>query len=280
MSRSKKYSPIKALTIILLSVFCFSGIPFFLKSYYQNLLSKKQRNDAYFIRDIVQIGPVKEALKTKHLAELLQLSKNKPTNLFQLDVRKGEALLLNSGIIKEAKLSLSPPHTLVIDYVIREPVAYLADYSNIVVDRQGYIFPLSPYLTPKKLTEFYLGIEIRPFQCGKIDHEKMKTALALYDLLMHPKNDRFRLVGIDVSRLEPTSSAQREIIVTLEEEVSGKFPKRYLRLTEDHYREQISYFLNLREPAFSESLIVDLRMFPDAYLTPIGRALPKVAERS
>lgn len=225
-------------------------------------------NGNYNIRTIVQKGPVKEALKTVHLCELLQLSRDHPSNLISFDLRRGEELLLSSGVISSAHLSKKMPDCLEVDYSIREPVAFLADYSNTVLDENGVIFSLQPYLTPKILPKLYLGIQIEPFVFGRIKDKKMKVALKVLKLLSQfNQNKSIFLDQIDVSNITASSMGQQEIVVSFFETLGEESYIRYLRLSKDNYEEEFLHFLNLKAMNLPKNLVVDMRLFPNAYLT-------------
>lgn len=113
------------------------------KKHRRSLLS----DEKYRIVSIVQTGPEKEALKTACLAELLGLSSDQPTQLYAFNLKKGEAKLLASPLIASARLKRLPPSTLYIDYEVRKPIAWLADYKNTAIDASGHLFPVTPFST-------------------------------------------------------------------------------------------------------------------------------------
>lgn len=270
MTRTKKLKPLTAILFIALSVVFISGVPFFLWNGLGSKMKLSKNDEQYQIKSIVQKGPVKEALKTLHLTELLKLSVNQPQNLVAFDIHRGEELLLSSGVMSSVKLTKKMPDTLEIDYSIRKPIAFLADYSNTVLDENGVIFPLRPYFTPKILPKFYLGVQIEPFIYGKINQDKMKTALDVFHLISkyNPHKGIF-LEQIDVSNINSKSLGKQEIVVTFYETLGGESYIRYLRLSKENYEEEYTHFLNLKAMNLPKNLVVDLRMFPNAYLTPI-----------
>lgn len=268
MSRTKNKLPLsRAITYIVVSVAVCSGVPAFIKKSYQLRNQQISKNPLYFITNIAQTGPVKEAIKTEHLAELLGLSVDKPQNLFAFDLSAGEKRLFQSGVIKQARLSKEPPNTLVVDYVVREPLAYIADYSNLVIDEEGTTFPLTPYFTPKILPSIYLGIKIIPLSYGKLADEKFKIALDILEFFKKLDLKKVTLQKIDVSNIRANTIGKQEIIVVLTEELGGERFARYLRLTPENYIEEIEHYLNLKQMGMSGDLIIDLRLLPNAYLT-------------
>lgn len=140
------------------------------------VLSTQRTKDAAFVlRRIIQTGPQKEALKTEYLAEWLGLCSDLPCNvkhftphsvekqtsgaftqlkqgLFsraRYNCRLAKQRLLKSPLISRAEVKWIKPETLYIDYTIRQPIAWLEDYDNIVFDKEGFPFPLPLFLLPR-----------------------------------------------------------------------------------------------------------------------------------
>lgn len=268
MLRGKKLKAPVALLWIVLSIFVFSGIPFFYLKFYNVRQNFYKKQSQYQIRSIVQKGPVKEALKTLHLTEILGLSTDEPQNLISYDLKRGEELLLGSSVISGVNLRKILPDTLEIDYETRRPIAYLKDYSNTVIDSKGVIFPLSPYFTPKVLPKIYLGISIEPFMFGRIKNEKMKIALEVLELVSKLNANKNLFVDcVDVSKINAKSLGKQEIVLTFYENLGEESYIRYLRLSKENYEQEFIHFLNLKAMNLPKNLVVDLRLFPNAYLT-------------
>lgn len=227
----------------------------------------KRQNETYKITAIVQTGPEKEALKTSYLAELLSLSVDHPINLYAFDLKKGEEKLLTSPLIARAKIKRIPPGTLYIDYETRKPIAWLSDYRNVGIDREGYIFPITPFFSPKELPEIYLGLP--PFATPEdrfgrkgglwqtpLRNRYLSLAFEILQFLEgSPWREGLRLKRIDVSNAFAPSLGQREIVLFTEEELivkqEGKvrtcvFPK-ILRLAPKEYAKQLANFFTLRK---------------------------------
>ena len=210
-------------------------------------------NDTYRITAIIQTGPEKEALKTAYLAELLGLSSDHPTHLYALDLKKAEAKLLASPLIANAKIKRLPPSTLYIDYEARKPIAWLADYKNIAVDREGFLFPVTPFFSPKHLPEIYLGLP--PFTSWHLKSPAFELAFQILQFLeTAPWKEGLRIQRIDVSNAFAPSLGQREVVLFTEEELSLRrdteeiictFPK-ILRIAPKEYGQQLNHFFALR----------------------------------
>lgn len=217
----KKMSLRRAIFWIFLSTLFISGTSATGIWYYWNLKSVSENDPKYNIIAIVQRGPDKDILKTEYLAELLDLSLDRPTNLNKLSVQDAKNKLLQSPLIQSVTLKKVKPGTLYIDYRVRKPVAYLADYSNTALDEKGYIIPFAPFFTPKKLPEVVCGF---PNECkwGEIlKGEQIQWAL---NLIKQQPNVR----RIDLSQCRASSLGQREIVLVLESKTAPE--TRILRL--------------------------------------------------
>lgn len=256
------------------AIFCLVGstlatLLFFSIGY--GLWSKSRRarltDPSYRITAIVQTGPEKEPLKTAYLAELLGLSSDIAVNLYAFDIKQAQQKLLASPLIAEARIKRLVPDTLYIDYEVRRAVARLGDYHNVAIDREGYLFPISPFLPPKELPEIYLGLP--PFGADE-DSNGRKGGLwqtPLRNRYLHlafevlqflegsPWREGLRVKRIDVSNAFAPSLGQREIVLFTEEELSTTqgdqtirciFPK-ILRLASKDYPQQLNNFFALRK---------------------------------
>lgn len=231
-----------------------TGIHFWNK-YRKNLLESEK----YLIKAIIQTGPEKEALKTVYLAELLGLSSDAPQQLYALSPKKAEALLKQSPLIADAKVKRMPPSTLYIDYEVRKPLAWLADFKNTAVDAEGYVFPVAPFLTPKRLPEIYLGV---PTLDGwKIDGPAFALAIEILHFLEKaPWTEGLAIQRIDVSNAFAPSLGTREVVLITEEEITLRkqqgeivcvFPK-ILRLAPKDYQQQLNNFFTLRRTMMAD----------------------------
>lgn len=241
--------------ISFVTVLCF-GI------YWRIGTNKRIHDPKYNITAIIQTGPEKEALKSAYLVELLELSLDQPTNLYAFDLEKGEKKLLSSPLIAEAKIKRESPNILYIDYTVRKPIARLGDYQNIAIDKDGYLFPITPFFAPKELPEMILGLPAfgrdadsygRKGGAWHVPLQNKHFSLALEILSYFEKSGSrdFRLKRIDVSNAYAPSLGRREIVLLTEEELmQGSnyciFPKM-LRLATKDYAQQINHFFSLRK---------------------------------
>lgn len=217
--------------------------------------NKRLCSEKYRIASIIQTGPEKEALKTSYLAELLGLSLDAPTQLYAFDPKKAEKKMLESPLIANAKIKRVPPDAIYVDYEVRKPVAWLADFKNTAMDREGSLFPVAPFFSPKHLPEVYLGIS--HFPAWKVKGPGLDLALEILQFLeTTPWKEGLRIKRIDVSNAFAQSLGQREIVLFTEEEIFISqadpsqevvfvFPK-ILRLTPKDYAQQLNNFFSLR----------------------------------
>jgi len=256
--QSSKIPLPKALLYILLSVVLVSGSCGLALFYYQHIKEKRFQDPDYEIIAIVQSTADVEGLNTVYLAELLNLSVDYPINFYQFNTKEAQRLLLKSPVIKEAMVRKIPPGTVHIDYSLRRPIGFLADYSNAVVDTDGVVFPLKPFFRPKNLPLFYLGQEEgeeQPIWGAVIKDNRTDLLFAVFDVVSrHCCNEMTLLRRIDISKAFAPSYGQRQIVLELEERctrmVDGQpalcsYP-RMLRLSPDNYQEQLSNYLVLR----------------------------------
>ena len=246
----------------------FTSTLFFVgKNYWVETKEKKVQDPQYTIRALIQTGPEREALQTAYLAELLGLSVDHPKNLYAFDLKEGQKKLKNSPLIASAKLKRMAPNALYIEYEARKPIALLGDYVNTAIDKEGYLFPMAPFFSPKELPEIFLGVP--PFgqegdgfnrKGGKWNEPLTNKYLSLAFEVLHflegsPWREGLRVKRIDVSSAFAPSLGQREIVLFTEEELvlnrGGEakvciFPKM-LRLSPREYTSQMMNFLSLRK---------------------------------
>lgn len=249
--------------IIVSTLLCTGGSFAYLKHY---LKKKYQTAFSYDnqIHSIIQTGPQKEALKTEYLAEILQISRDVPTSVVFFNEEVARQRLLSSPLIIRADVKVLKPAALYIDYTIRQPVAWIEDYENVVMDKAGYPFPFYPFLSPKNLPCIYFGLP--PFGKRSTDPDKpivrwkeamtgtyVNLAFSLLQLIHEVKLSN--VVRIDLSHAFASSCGKREIVLRVDHvivewqnglEQQIIFP-HLLRLGTKNYREQLINYLNLKK---------------------------------
>lgn len=249
--------------IIVSTLLCTGGSFAYLK---QHLKKKYQKAFSYDnqIHSIIQTGPQKEALKTEYLAEILQISRDIPTSVVFFNEEVAKQRLLSSPLIAQADVKVLKPAALYIDYTIRQPVAWVEDYENVVMDKAGYPFPFYPFLSPKNLPYIYFGLS--SFGQGSTNSDKpivrwkeamtgIYVNLAFSLLQLIHEVGLSNVVRIDLSQAFASSCGKREIVLTVDHvivqwqnglEQQIVFP-HLLRLGTKNYREQLINYLNLKE---------------------------------
>lgn len=218
-------------------------------------------NERYTIKTILQKKPSIDSLKCAFLAEALGLTSQK-INLYQFDLAKGEEALRKTFVIKDVCLKKIKPHTLFVDYSLREPLAYFADKSNTALDEEGMLFPFAPFYTPKHLPEIYFGDHFSSQVWGKkINEKKMRMAKDI--LSRFPPHS---LRWMDLSHIDTASLGQKEIVV--------EYQSFLLRLSPKNYQKEINHFFSLLEKMNQDHIlcpekkncVVDLRLPQVAFL--------------
>ncbi len=249
----EKIPLVHALAGIVVSTLLISGAAYTgLKYYLQRRCTQALDPDNRIVR-IVQTGPEKEALTTFYLAELMDLSTDRPTSLWHFDEKKAREQLLRSPVIKEASVKAMKPGTLYVDYTVRTPIAWLYEYENVAIDEEGYLFPFYPFFSPKNLPEFYLGLPSFADWHTPVRGKEIELALAILNCLCQPDlGELFQVRRIDVSNAYADSCGTREIVLRIEEEVwIGRTPyilPRLLRLSTKNYPQELGNYLKLRAP--------------------------------
>ena len=260
-SKKEKIPLNQALFWILLSTLLVSGTAAIGFLYYQYIKEIHGSDDSYRIVAIMQTVPENEGLKTVYLAELLELSLDKPQNLYRFSTKDATRKLLSSPLIKEVHIKKIRPGTIYVDYAMRNPIAFVIDFSNTMIDGEKYLFPYKPFFTPKRLPEIYLGNSFAESKKESLwgvplEGEHVDLALSLLNYLQKNFcNEICQVKRIDVSKAFASSCGQREIILMLEEQVEqtikGKttrylFP-RILRLNSENYMQGLANYVVLRE---------------------------------
>ncbi len=240
---------VQSLTWIMGSALFLTGGTHKCLKIYQN--KHKAAAHSYLCR-IVQTGPQREALKTTYLAELMRISADRPVTVASFDPQMAQKRLLSSPLIKEARVKLIEPDTVYVDYTVRQPFAWLHDFENIALDEEGVPFPVSPFFTPKKLPEVYLGI--RNFYWSRpLKERNAQLALTILNLLNRLS---LQVKRLDVSKASEQSLGRREVIIILDEQGFTKV----LRLTPKNFAQELGNYLELRTKLPPVPQIIDLRI--------------------
>lgn len=221
------------------------------------------------------LGP--DTLQTALLIEMLGLAVDKPGNIYACDLHALAHRLANTPIFTALTLIKQPPHTLIVEYSLRAPIATLADYSNTAIDQEGFLLPLHPYYTLKDLPKII--VEKTPSRQssspwgGRLPSntlQLLKRILAATEILnLSPSS-----LSIDLSDFY--ASPLGEITLALQSPLQG--PSYLLRLTHELLPLQLNRYIALAHllpfPTSSvpSAIIIDLR-FPNTALIALPEPL-------
>jgi cell division septal protein FtsQ len=302
--KSKKVSIKNGTIIILCSMFFVGGITFGGISLFNYIKLKHIHHEKFTIAAIAQTCSNDECLKTVYLAELLDLSVDKPCNFYQFDVKNAQKRLESNPLIKSASIRKVPPKTIYVDYTLRKPIAFLGDYTNTAIDIDGFLFPFKPFFTPKQLPEICVGLNYFKSTFENSDSDtgcwgcplqgaRGNLALEIYKIVMQHccKKSSTRLLRIDTSKACSLSYGQRQIVIMLEDRILRErgrqsvlyiYPK-ILRLSTSDTNQQLANYVTLNKKLLEESLnstvkseakvihmpatIIDLRIPSLAFIT-------------
>ncbi len=251
-----RYSWKRVALTVTLSCCCLSGGASGLYLFSRYVTHLHVTNETSVIQAVVQTAGEYAPLQTTYLAEVLELSHDKPANFSAFDLEKGCERLLASQVIREALIKKIKPDTLYVEYAMRTPIAFLGDYTNTALDEGGALFPYLPFYPPRHLPELYLGGEAPPNPWGETIGEEQARLVS--DIL-----DRFEvgaLERIDLSQSHAPSAGQRQIVLVLK---GGTI----LRLTSKNYPQELAHYFILAEQLSQEASVIDFRNPEVAYIT-------------
>jgi hypothetical protein len=295
---SPKLSLVSALSWIVGSTLIISGSGHALFNFLLHGNKATAQDKFLRITSLIQTGPQREALRSEYLEELIGLSKDYPLLISHFDLKNAERALLASPLVQQAHVEIIKPSTVYIDYTVRQPLAWLYDYENIALDKEGYLIPMYPFFPPKNLPEIYLGLA--PFgERTPIPHlpiaawnEPLKgppidLGFDLLSRLQPLARDLFRIKRIDVSKAFEESLGRREIVVIVDNEIflssEPIISTHYLRLSVKEYPQELGNYLELRKSLLDQDMeklqakdpservylpekIIDLRISQLAYI--------------
>ncbi len=256
---------IKSIFYISLSVFFISGSAATALLFYKEQNKQKQKDPKYTIVAIVQTGPDRDRLKTVFLSDLLELSIDKPQNLYSFSLSEAKKKICKCPVVKSCNLKKISPGTLYVEYSIRKPIAYIGDFSNTAVDAEGIMIPFQPFFSPKRLPKISLGMPYykaidNGMPWGSHINPPEFTIFAEIISALERCSD-LRVDHIDLSNIFMESPGKKEIIVELSDHSKGELPIT-LRLNAQKFLHSIEAFFTMRSQLTVGYSIVDLRMQP------------------
>lgn len=198
--------PLQKIMIIGLSC-CFISLPAYL------FLFGKKTQTSTRLTTLIQKTPTIQTLSPRFFSNYLGLNPcGKNIDIRKLDITKINKKLKQFPIFKNIHAEFTKDKELLLSYHLRNPCYLLKDYSNCAIDEEGYVIPLNPYYSPKKLPYLYIGIaELSWSQSYHID-----LAHQVVDFFINHKIDQLSIAMIDLSRMRSNIKSHHEVIVTVE----------------------------------------------------------------
>lgn len=262
MKLAKKLSNWQALVFISLSTLFISGPAWGAWLIYCKFFDIRASDPKYNTAAILQAYTDNESLQTSYLAELLDLSIDRPRNIYQINLKEEQEKLKSLPMIQNAIVKRIPPSTLYVDYAMRRPLCFIADLANTAIDCNCVLFPFKPFFSEKTLPQIFLGLNDRPSWGEKIEDQRLEIAL---DILKHLDNHFLEIERIDVSEAFADSLGKKQVVVVFREGIK----KIYLRLPEKEYGNRIKMFYQLYKSIQGKSfanIVVDARIQNVFYL--------------
>ncbi len=252
-----KYSWKRVFFTVALSTFCLSGGATAIYLFYRYTDHLHTTNETSVIYAVVQTAAQYAPLQTSYLSEVLELSDDHPVNFSRFNLDEAHERLMATHMIREALIKKIKPGILYVDYQIRQPIAYLADYTNTAIDEEGTLFPYLPFHPPRHLPQVYLGAHAPPNPWGERMHPKQ---LAFVSAILE-RFDPGRVERIDLSQSEALSAGTRQIVLVLK---NGPI----VRLTPKKYAQELThYHILAMQIQTGKGSIIDFRNPEVAYIT-------------
>lgn len=251
-----KYSWKKVTLILALSSFGFSGGATGVYLFYRYTRHLHAADEASVIEAVVQTAGQYAPLQTAYLSEVLELSRDRPSNFCKFDLEEANERLMATHVIREALIKKIKPSLLYVDYGVREPIAYLGDYTNTALDKEGALFPYLPFYPPRRLPEVYLGAHAPPNPWGeRLEEKPLSFVRGILDCFEAGIVER-----IDLSQSQAPSAGIRQIVVVLK---NGPI----LRLTPKNYAQELAHYHILQAQIRTEKgCVIDFRNPEVAYI--------------
>ena len=173
--------------------------------------------------------------------------------------KRAQERLDSCPLIASSQFKVVPPDAVFVDYTVRQPIAFLEDFENVAIDKEGYPFPFAPFFSPKNLPSVYLGVHDAAVE-GERPQVQWNTPLfgksfaqgdALLKIVTAPEyRPQFHVRRIDVSNAFAESYGTRAIVLLTEDFlIQGQTDyilPRILRLSTKNYAQELANYLQLR----------------------------------
>lgn len=266
---SKRLPITQALRWILLSALLISGTAAASWFSYYYLKEYRKNSDAYRIVAIIQSTPHERQLDHQFIAQLLELSLDRPQNLYSFNSRHAKGRLESLPIIKQCDVKKIPPGTIQVSYMLCQPVGMILDYSNTAIDGEGRLFPYLPFYRDLELPRIYLGMKpLHNHIWGtQLQGDTLTLAFEIAAYLKeHILSEFIELESIDVSKAFDENYGKREIVVTFQFFDEGEWRPLSLRMGTASYEATIKNFY-----------ILYRHIIPNRHITVVDMRIPYLA---
>jgi hypothetical protein len=218
--------------LFILASLCVISLPSYL------FLFGKKETKAIALKTLVQKTSFSSPISPRFFSDYLHLCpKGKSLEISKLDEKKIEKKLREFPIFQKVQAHISSRGELEVAYDLKKPHFLLLDFSNLAIDPNGYVFPLKPFFSPKKLTQVYLGIS----QVDWNHKNNVESALKIQSLLDENLQELVDIETIDLSGLKVQATSLKHIVVT----ISYKNTKHYLRLSQEGLEKGVLCYISL-----------------------------------
>lgn len=278
-SSNQRISFRQAILIITLSTCFVSGTAALVLLYYQSVQEKKKFDSNYAMRIVIPRNSGDISLSSELFEELLELSIDHATNIYQFPLTERQRQLAAFPLFKNVRLMRQLPGSLMIYYSARKPLFSLRGALNAAVAEDGIVIPLGSYyhqdLWPTIALRIPSNSETSIEWGSQISFTDLQTAQKLMHIvqILHLETV-VQLQEIDLSRQNADSFGKREIVLTFEMETPSKRQTLFLRLNPESYANQLENFAKLKHDFPSavrefdaNSVTLDMRLPQIAFLS-------------
>jgi cell division septal protein FtsQ len=146
------------LTIVVASS-CFWGALFGAIWWHNHQQTRRQSDERFVLKRLAARSTTQDRLPLGVLSELLDVNAETPCSVFALHPDAARQRLLTCPAIAQAHVWRLLPGTLGVEYALRPPIATIAGFKNVGIDRYGTLFFLFPFYAPKRLPALVLPIQ-------------------------------------------------------------------------------------------------------------------------
>lgn len=209
--QEERISVKKAVTIVFISMVVVASLFFAATFYYKMVRRSSIKSKDNHIIAIASRSQTSTKLSNQLLAELLNLSVDRPVNIYHFNCRARQDVLKSFPVFASVEVKSYPPSVVFVDYRLRKPRFLIGDIENMAVDAEGVFFPLAPFYPKLELPNLFLSKSF-----SQATKEK-QLALAkdiedLFEVMATAKG--FKLYSIDLHNVYAASS--KEITLTLQ----------------------------------------------------------------